>query len=91
MLPIINNCQNLLTPNYYNMQEYKSATKGDLIPAIVVQFRTLVDFICRVDEWRAMGEYRGFLKEYSIKPQEIKKVHKLFLNPDQFPTREWAG
>lgn len=73
------------------MKEYKSSTTGELIPAIVVQFKSMVDFVCTKTEWEKIGEYRGFLKEYSIKPQEIKKVHKLLLNPDQFPTQEWAG
>ena len=73
------------------MKEYKSSISGELISAIVVQFKTMVDFICTKEEWEKIGEYRGFLKEYSINPKEIKKVHKLLLNPDQFPTQEWAG
>jgi hypothetical protein len=70
---------------------YKSRTSGELIPMIIVEFNDLPDFYWTKDQWEANGCYRGFIKNCCISIRDIKKVHKLLLNPEDFPTEVWEG
>ena len=70
----------------------KSRTKGELIPAIIVEFRTgCADYYWTKEQWDDIGGYQGFLKSHEISILDILKIHKLLLNPSDFPTEEWQG
>lgn len=63
----------------------------DKIPSVKVEFRDMPYFVCELEYWNSIGGYKGFLKEYVISIRDIKKVHKLLLKPEEFPTNEWEG
>jgi len=69
----------------------KSRTKGELIPSVIVEFHDLPYFYWTKEQWEYNGGYQGFLKSCEISIIEIKKVHKLLLNPHDFPTEAWEG
>ena len=70
----------------------KSRTRGELIPAIIVEFTNGVpDYYWTKDQWDDIGGYRGFLKSHEISILDIVKIHKLLLNPSDFPTEAWQG
>lgn len=71
--------------------QYKSATTGDLIPAVVIQLKTLPDFICTEDQWNEFGGLKEWLKSYGVLSKEVIKEHHLLLNPSQFPQTAWEG
>lgn len=71
--------------------KYKSKTKGELIPAIVVEFYNAADYYWTKEQWDDAGGYIGFLKSHQISVLDIKKIHKLLLNPHDFPTTVWEG
>ncbi len=68
----------------------KSRTKGELIPAVIVEFMDFPDYYFTKDQWDGIGKYQGFLKSHEMPIFEIKKVHQLLLNPQDFPTEEWC-
>tara|TARA_R110000782_G_C14661053_1_gene397845 strand:+ start:64 stop:288 length:225 start_codon:yes stop_codon:yes gene_type:complete len=69
----------------------KSRTKGELIPSIIIEFHDLPDYYFSKGQWDNIGGYQGFLKSHSMSIIEIKKVHKLLLNPIDFPSGDWMG
>ncbi len=70
----------------------KSRTKGELIPAIIVEFNNgCPDYYLTKDQWKEFGGYKGFLKCNCISILDIKKIHKLLLNSSDFPTIAWEG
>ncbi len=73
------------------MSKYKSRTKGELIPAVIVEFHDLPDYYWTRDQWQANGGYKGFLQSHQMPISDIKKVHYLLLNPKDFPSTEWEG
>ena len=68
---------------------FKSRTTGELIPAVVVEFHDIQNLYMTKGQYEQMGGYRGFLKSQEVSPRWIKKVHKILLNPDDFPEEEW--
>jgi hypothetical protein len=76
-----------MTKRFHN---YKSRTKGELIPAVIVEFHSLQNLYCTKDQWdNGVGPYHKFLKDNCIPVGEVKKLHRILLNPDDFPTEEW--
>ncbi len=73
------------------MNRFKSKTKGELIPSIIVEFNNMPDYYWTMDQWNDIGGYKGFLKSQSLSILDIKKVHKLLLNPEDFPIYAWEG
>lgn len=71
--------------------KYKSKTKGELIPSIIIEFYNMPDYVWSKDQWEDNGGYRGFLKSHGISILDIKKIHKVLLNPQDFPTTVWEG
>ena len=69
----------------------KSRTKVELIPSVIVEFYDLADYYWTLDQWKENGSYKGFLKSHEISPRKVKKVHRLLLNPDDFPSNAWEG
>jgi hypothetical protein len=74
------------------MKIKKSRTTGELIPSVIIEFTGgQADYYWTKDQWDDIGGYKGFLKSHSMSILDIKKVHKLLLNPSDFPTTEWEG
>ena len=70
---------------------FKSRTTGELIPSVIVEFRTWPSLYCTKDQWaNDVGPYQKFLKSFGVPTGELKKVHRILLNPDDFPTEEWC-
>lgn len=70
----------------------KSRTKGELISAVIVEFRNgMMDYYWTKDQWNDIGGYQGFLKSHSISVLDIMKVHRRLLNADDFLTDAWEG
>lgn len=67
----------------------KSRTAGELISSVIVEFVNLPDYYFTKAQWDSIGGYQGLLFTHEISILEIKKVHKLLLNPSDFPTEEW--
>ncbi len=66
-----------------------SRTSGELISSVIVEFVNLPDYYFTKKQWEGVGGYRGFLSSHQMSITEIKKVHKILLNPEDFPTEEW--
>jgi hypothetical protein len=56
---------------------------------VTVEFKSLPNFRCLLTEWREIGGYKGFLKEYHISISAIKSVKTEILNANQYPTQPW--
>lgn len=61
------------------------------IPTVKVEFKRLPDFIITEEDYKEMGGWKGFLRENSINPKDVKKVHHILLKPKDYPTIAWEG
>ena len=61
------------------------------LPMVTVEFRTMPNFRCLLSEWKEIGGYKGFLKQYGISIKSISKVKIEVLSADKYPTSEWQG
>jgi hypothetical protein len=69
---------------------FKSRTTGELILAVVVEFRSWQNLYMTRDTWDLnFKSYHHFLKEFEVPVGELKKIHRILLNPEDFPTEEW--
>lgn len=69
----------------------QNKTTGELIPAVIIEFHAMSNLIFTLDQWKEVGGWKGFLKEYCVSIRDIVKKHSRLLNPEDFPTEEWAG
>ena len=67
----------------------KSRTKGVLIPVIIFEFHNWASLWFTKDQFNQEGGYKGVLKSQCIPISEIKKLHKLAVNPMDMPTCDW--
>jgi hypothetical protein len=61
------------------------------MPMVTVKMDSLPNFRCLLSEWKEMGGYRGFLKEYSLSIKQIKCVLYQMLPVTEYPTQAWEG
>lgn len=73
-----------------DFHNYKSRQTGELIPAVIFEFHNLQNLYMTKKEYEVWG-YRSVIKDLQIPVGELKKVHKILLNPDDFPECEWEG
>lgn len=73
------------------MTKYKSDTKGELIPTVIVEFHDLPDLWLTKDQYTAEGGFSGLLKSMSLCIGWVKKVHHLLKNPNTYPVEAWEG
>lgn len=77
-----------MAKRYHN---FKSRTNGELIPSVVIEFNSWPNLYITKDQWeKDVGPYRRFIKEFQVPVGELKKIHKILLNPDDFPSEEWC-
>lgn len=79
-----------MAKRYHN---FKSRTTGELIVAVVIEFRNWQTLVMTRDTWDLnFKTYRDFLKCLEVPVGELKKIHKILLNPDDFPSasEEWC-
>jgi hypothetical protein len=70
---------------------FKSRQTGELIPAVIFEFHNWQNLYMTKQEYEANGGYRYIIKSLEVPVGELKKVHKILLNPDDFPTEDWSG
>ncbi len=51
----------------------KSRTKGELIPAVIIEFRNWPNLYATRDEYESWGGYQSVLKDFEVPVGEIKK------------------
>lgn len=74
-----------------SFHNFKSRTTGELIPSVIIEFHNWQNLYMTKDQWENdVGPYSKFLKTHEVPVGEIKKVHKILLNPDDFPAEEWS-
>lgn len=73
------------------MNKYKSDTKGELVPTVIIEFYDLPDLWLTKDQYINEGGFKGLLKSMSICIRWIKNVHHLLKNPNAYPVHEWEG
>ena len=61
------------------------------LPMVTVEFSGMPSFRCLLIEWKEIGGYKGFLKEYGISIRDIKSVKIQILKTSEYPTHEWCG
>lgn len=77
-----------MTKRFHN---FKSRQKGELIPAVIFEFHNWQNLYLTKAEYEAAGGYSYFIKALEVPVGELKKVHKILLNPDDFPDNEWSN
>lgn len=71
-----------------NKKKYKSDTRGELIPTVIVEFDEYPDLWMTKDDYDDLGKMRGLIKcGYPLR--YIRKVHKVLKNPSKYPTSDW--
>jgi carbonic anhydrase len=76
------------------VKEYKSdkPKKGDeLIPVVIVQFHSMMDFWVDKETYDMEGKFIGLLRYLGVSIRSVKKVHHLRKLASSFPTQEWEG
>lgn len=68
--------------------KYKSDTRGELIPTIIVEFDEYPDLWMSKDEYDANGGYQGLIKS-GFPLRNIIKVHHVLKNQSKYPTSDW--
>jgi hypothetical protein len=67
----------------------KSRTKGELIPAVIFEFHNWSNLWMTEEQYNGEGGYNGLKRSLCIPVGELKKVHHLLLNPQDFPKNDW--
>lgn len=65
--------------------------QGEKIPTVRIEFHSMPDLIMETAEYNRIGKWEGLLKEYSINPKDVKKVHHIMMSPKDYPTEAWEG
>lgn len=60
-------------------------------PTVRIEFKNKPSFIMSLEYYKSFGNYWGFIREHSISPNDIKKVHHIMLDPKDYPTEAWEG
>lgn len=69
-------------------KRYKSDTRGELIPTVIVQFDDYPDLWLTKDQYNDMGKTKGLVKN-GFPLRNIIAVHHVLKNPSKYPTSDW--
>lgn len=86
--------EDLITKQQIEIEDLKARLKENTmerLPMVTVEFKNMPYFRCLLTEWKEMGGYKGFLKEYGISISIIKKVRTQVLKANEYPTSAWEG
>lgn len=76
------------------MSRYKNdkPKKGDqLMPVVIVEFHSMMDFWIDKETYDMEGKFKGLLKYLSVSIRDVKKVHHLLKLASSFPDNAWEG
>jgi hypothetical protein len=70
--------------------EFKNKTTGELVSVVIFEFHNWPSLWLTKEQYHSEGGYRGWIKSQCIPVGELKKLHKININPHDFPTEEWC-